>query len=111
MPLGSRLRERRQQLGLTLEEVAQAVGVSKSTVQKWESGTIEDMRLAKAAGLAKVLKVSPLWIMGIRVSGVRVPDGPPTKNTQSPVNTGLSLFLDSPRLTRKFARNMLNSCS
>ena len=49
MSLGSRLRERRQQLGLTLEEVAQAVGVSKSTVQKWESGTIEDMRLAKAA--------------------------------------------------------------
>jgi transcriptional regulator with XRE-family HTH domain len=60
MSLGSRLRERRQQLGLTLEEVAQAVGVSKSTVQKWESGTIEDMRLTKAAGLAKVLKVSPL---------------------------------------------------
>ncbi len=60
MSLGSRLRERRQQLGLTLEEVAQAVGVSKSTVQKWESGTIEDMRLAKAAGLAKALKVSPL---------------------------------------------------
>lgn len=68
MSLGSRLRERRQQLGLTLEEVAQAVGVSKSTVQKWESGTIEDMRLAKAAGLAKVLKVSPLWIMGISES-------------------------------------------
>ena len=68
MSLGSRLRERRQQLGLTLEEVAQAVGVSKSTVQKWESGTIEDMRLAKAAGLAKALKVSPLWIMGISES-------------------------------------------
>src|SRR5690606_36782174 len=68
MSLGSRLRERRQQLGLTLEEVAQTVGVSKSTVQKWESGTIEDMRLAKAAGLAKVLKVSPLWIMGISES-------------------------------------------
>jgi len=74
MSLGSRLRERRQQLGLTLEEVAQAVGVSKSTVQKWESGTIEDMRLAKAAGLAKALKVSPLWItlnQGVRGSSPR----------------------------------------
>lgn len=68
MSLGSRLRERRHQLGLTLEEVAQAVGVSKSTVQKWESGTIEDMRLNNAANLAKVLQVSPLWIMGITES-------------------------------------------
>lgn len=68
MSLRTRLRERRQALGLTLQQVADAVGVSKSTVQKWESGTIEDMRLAKAAGLAKVLKVSPLWIMGISES-------------------------------------------
>lgn len=68
MSLRTRLRERRQALGLTLQQVADAVGVSKSTVQKWESGAIEDMRLAKAAGLAKVLKVSPLWIMGISES-------------------------------------------
>lgn len=68
MSLRTRLRERRQALGLTLQQVADAVGVSKSTVQKWESGEIEDMRLAKAAGLAKALKVSPLWIMGISES-------------------------------------------
>lgn len=65
MSLRTRLRERRQALGLTLQQVGDAVGVSKSTVQKWESGEIEDMRLSKAASLAEVLKVSPLWIMGI----------------------------------------------
>ena len=70
---GERLRERRMELGLTLEEVAEAVGVSKSTVLKWETGTIEDMRVNKAAALAQVLNVSPLWVIGITDSR----SGPP----------------------------------
>ena len=70
---GERLRKRRMELGLTLEEVAKAVGVSKSTVLKWETGTIEDMRANKAAALAQVLKVSPLWVIGITDSR----SGPP----------------------------------
>lgn len=70
---GERLRERRMELGLTLEEVAKAVGVSKSTVLKWETGTIEDMRVNKAAALAQVLNVSPLWVIGITDSR----SGPP----------------------------------
>ena len=70
---GERLRKRRMELGLTLEEVAEAVGVSKSTVLKWETGTIEDMRANKAAALAQVLNVSPLWVIGITDSR----SGPP----------------------------------
>ncbi|MBO5415138.1 MAG: helix-turn-helix transcriptional regulator [Clostridia bacterium] len=35
-----KIKERRLELGLTLEEVANAVGVAKSTVKKWESGQI-----------------------------------------------------------------------
>jgi len=70
---GERLRKRRMELGLTLEEVAEAVGVSKSTVLKWETGTIEDMRVNKAAALAQVLNVSPLWVIGITDSR----SGPP----------------------------------
>jgi len=70
---GERLRERRMELGLTLEEVAKAVGVSKSTVLKWETGTIEDMRVNKAAALAQALNVSPLWVIGITDSR----SGPP----------------------------------
>lgn len=70
---GERLRERRMELGLTLEEVAEAVGVSKSTVLKWETGTIEDMRVNKAAALAQVLNVSPLWVIGVTDSK----SGPP----------------------------------
>ncbi len=44
MDLGEKIKGRRLDLELTLQEVADIVGVSKSTVQKWESGNIENMR-------------------------------------------------------------------
>ncbi len=65
LDLGSRLKERRLALGLTLEEVGEKVGVSKSTVMKWETGYIENMKRDKIALLAKALNVSPLYVMGL----------------------------------------------
>lgn len=35
-----RLKERREELGLTLGEVGKLTGVGKSTVRKWETGYI-----------------------------------------------------------------------
>ena len=54
------MRTRRQELGLTLEEVGDYVGVGKSTVRKWEHGDIENMKRDKIALLSKILKLSPL---------------------------------------------------
>lgn len=56
---------RRKELGLSLEEIGKKVGVSKSTVKKWESGYIENMKRDKIALLAEVLEVSPLDIIGV----------------------------------------------
>lgn len=69
MDLGAKLKNRRLELGLTLEEVGNIVGVSKSTVMKWETGDIENMRRDKIALLAKALKVPILWVMGIEDIG------------------------------------------
>lgn len=38
MNIGELINKKRTELGLTLEEVGNAVGVSKSTVKKWEDG-------------------------------------------------------------------------
>jgi len=65
MDLRNKLKNRRLELNLTLEEVGNAVGVSKSTVMKWETGYIENMKKDKIAVLAKALRVSPLFIMGV----------------------------------------------
>lgn len=65
MTPGDRIKERRLALGLTLEELGKKVGVGKSTVRKWETGYIANMRRDKIAKLADALGVSPLYIMGI----------------------------------------------
>lgn len=57
--------DRRRELGLTIDDVAKFVGVSKATVSRWESGEIDNMRRDRIAALAKILRVSPLFIMGI----------------------------------------------
>lgn len=58
------LKDRREELGLTTKQVADAVGVSEGTVSRWESGIIKNMRRDKIAALAKVLQIQPRIIMG-----------------------------------------------
>jgi len=41
MNIGELIESRRSELGITLEEIGSFVGVSKSTVKKWESGFIK----------------------------------------------------------------------
>jgi len=59
------MRDRRKELGLTLEKVGDFVGVSKGTVSKWEKGNIKNMRTDKVRLLAKILKVSINDILGV----------------------------------------------
>ncbi|MDR2006708.1 MAG: helix-turn-helix domain-containing protein [Acidaminococcales bacterium] len=64
MDIKHRIYSRRKQLDLTLEEVAQVAGVGKSTVRKWETGEIDNMKLDKIELLAKALRTTPAWLMG-----------------------------------------------
>ena len=61
--IGELIRKRRKELGLTLEQVGNAVGVSKSTVKKWEDGNIGQMKRDKIAKLASVLNINPLDLL------------------------------------------------
>jgi repressor LexA len=58
------IKRRRESLGLTLEDVAAKVNVNASTVMRWETGRIENMKRDKITSLAEVLKISPAVIMG-----------------------------------------------
>lgn len=64
MDLGEKIKKLRIEQGLTLEEVGNRVGVGKSTVRKWESGEIANMRRDKISLIAKALGVSPAYLMG-----------------------------------------------
>lgn len=61
--IGKIIFERRKQLGLTLEDVGNAVGVGKSTVRKWENGMIKNMGRDKIAALAAVLQLDPVQLV------------------------------------------------
>lgn len=62
--MAKRIKELRTAKGLTLEQVADVVGVGKSTVRKWETGMIANMRRDKIASLAKALGTTPAYLMG-----------------------------------------------
>ena len=62
--MANKIRTLRQERGLTLEQVADVVGVGKSTVRKWETGMIANMRRDKIADLAKALGTTPAYLMG-----------------------------------------------
>lgn len=62
--LSTVLKARRRELGLTLLQIAQAVGVTEATVQRWESGNIKTVRPEKLEPLAQVLQVSPAVLAG-----------------------------------------------
>lgn len=62
--MAQKIKTLRQEKGLTLEQVADVVGVGKSTVRKWENGIIANMRRDKIAGLAKALGTTPEYLMG-----------------------------------------------
>ena len=62
--MAQRIKNLRQEKGLTLEQVADVVGVGKSTVRKWETGMIANMRRDKIADLAKALGTTPAYLMG-----------------------------------------------
>ena len=68
MEFRNAIKQRRLELGLTLEDVGKVVGVSKTTIQRWESGVIENQRRDKLELLAKALHISPGELLGWETS-------------------------------------------
>lgn len=58
------IKKRRLDLGLTMEELGKKIGVSKATIQRYESGEIKNVRRDKIAKLANALDTTPAYLMG-----------------------------------------------
>ena len=61
--INERIKERRNHLKLTLEEVATQVGVSRQTIQRYESGVISTIPSDKIERLASALLTTPAYLM------------------------------------------------
>lgn len=62
LKVGNRIFQRRTQLGLTLDDIANDIGVAKSTIQRYEKGTINKVKLPVIESIARRLGVSPNWL-------------------------------------------------
>lgn len=85
MDIGKIIYERRKELKLTLEEIGNYVGVGKSTVKKWESGYIANIKRDKIAKLAEILQLNPVtFINGVvdinQSSNIKFPSPNITEN-------------------------------
>ncbi|HBC2028633.1 TPA: helix-turn-helix domain-containing protein [Clostridium perfringens] len=62
--IGNRIKKRRTELGLTMQKVADDVGLNKSTIQRYESGNIKDIKIPIIESIGKALNVDPMWLIG-----------------------------------------------
>jgi transcriptional regulator with XRE-family HTH domain len=65
MKLGDRIRYLRINLGLTQEELGRKVGLTKSAINKYEKGSVENMKQSMIARFASALDVSPVYLLGL----------------------------------------------
>lgn len=64
MEIGKRIKERRKQLGISAEQLAEAINVSPATIYRYESGGIENMGVDKVTPIAKILHTNEAYLMG-----------------------------------------------
>lgn len=60
--IGARIRQRREELGLTLEELGDQLSLNKSTIMRYESGEVQKIKLPILQSLAQALDVDPNWL-------------------------------------------------
>ncbi len=62
--IGNRIKYARDLKGATLDDIAKKVGVTKSTIQRYEAGKIITIKLPVVEAIAIALNVNPSWVVG-----------------------------------------------
>ncbi len=99
MALKDNLKSKRTEKGLTLDEVATKVGVSRQTIQRYESGVINNIPSDNIEKLASALDTTPAELMGWGGGAVKVT----TKMTfddNSPMHALTQAYLRRPSLVQ-----------
>ena len=63
--MGDRIKKRRMELGFTLADVAEKLGVESSTILRYENGHIENIKYTIMLKLADILYCTPSYLMGL----------------------------------------------
>lgn len=77
MSVGKRIKERRNELQMSVDELATKLNKNRATVYRYEKGEIENLPLDVLEPLAKALDTTPQYLMGWdkKLSGMRMAEG------------------------------------
>jgi len=64
LSLGARIKNRRRELGLSVDELAERIHKNRATVYRYEADYIENYPLSVIHDLSRALSVSPAYFMG-----------------------------------------------
>lgn len=62
--IGKRIKQRRLELNMTQGDIAGEIGVAISTIQRYETGSIDKIKLPVIEAIARAINVSPEWLVG-----------------------------------------------
>lgn len=63
--IGAKIKQKRKSLSLTQFELANKVGLTESSISRYESGTIATMPTSTINKICKVLNIEPAELLGI----------------------------------------------
>lgn len=70
--MGQRIHEKREAAGLSVEELADKIGVSRQTVYKWEKGIVKNIDRDYIGKMATLFRCDPEWLMHMENKKVTV---------------------------------------
>ena len=93
MNVGKRIKNRRKELGMSADKLAELINKNRATIYRYEKNEIENMPYDVIEPLAKVLNVSPAYLMGWEDQAISL-DSLPVKQIPvvSQISAGLPIY-------------------
>lgn len=64
MNIGERIKQRRKQINMSAETLAEKLKMNPSTIYRYENGDIDKVDAEKLMYIADALRITPGWLMG-----------------------------------------------
>lgn len=61
--IGNRIKQAREKLNISQEELGKQLGLNKSSIQRYESGQVKRIKLPILENMAIILNVNPSWLI------------------------------------------------
>lgn len=88
-----RIKERRLKLEMSYQDLSNATGISKSTLQRYETGYIKKVPINQIEILAKALHTTPSYLMGWDNTVTEAPSVPLTPRDERQIAADLEKML------------------